>query len=292
MFLSLDRVLWRACRALGNMPFKWQYKLSDVVFFILYKVLKYRVRVTRENLHNSFPEKGEEELLNIEIDFYRHLADIFIETLTLSSFTKEEMRRRIIYINYEEFNKSLESRSSIATMAHMASWEYTIGYSLYTDKQVLAVYHPLSNRNIDNFYKRMRSIFGTKPVAMSSVAKEIVNARNQGKKVALALIADQTPPKSQIKEWIDFLGQPTAFFQGAEKLALKYGMPVAFLDVTKVRRGYYSAYFSMIYDGKESVKEGEITRRYAARLEEVIRREPHLWMWSHKRWKHKPEVLN
>lgn len=271
------------------MPFKWQYKLSDGLYFLLYRVARYRVKVTRDNLHNSFPEKSERELLQIEKDFYRHLADIFIETLTLPAFTKEEMQRRIVYINYELFEELCSKSSSIATMAHLASWEYTIGYSLYTDNKILAVYHPLSNKVVDTYYKRMRSIFGTKPVAMGDVAKEILLAKRADERIALALIADQTPPKPQIKGWIDFLGQPTAFFQGTEKLALKYKMPVVFMDVSKVRRGYYSTYFSMIYDGKESVTEGEITRRYAKKLEEVIRREPHLWIWSHKRWKHRPE---
>ena len=37
---------------------------------------------------------------------------------------------------------------------------------------------------------------------------------------------------------------------------------------------------------EEEIVEGEITRRYAERMEAMIRHEPHLWMWSHRRWKH------
>jgi KDO2-lipid IV(A) lauroyltransferase len=44
-----------------------------------------------------------------------------------------------------------------------------------------------------------------------------------------------------------------------------------------------------IYDGKENVAQHEITQRYATRLEQMIREQPELWMWSHKRWKHTPE---
>ena len=68
-------------------------------------------------------------------------------------------------------------------------------------------------------------------------------------------------------------------------------MPVIFMDIQRVKRGYYSVTFSVLYDGKEKVEELEITRRYAAILEKIIRRTPHLWIWSHKRWKHKPENL-
>ncbi|MBR7129748.1 MAG: lauroyl acyltransferase, partial [Tidjanibacter sp.] len=51
---------------------------------------------------------------------------------------------------------------------------------------------------------------------------------------------------------------------------------------------HYICRFVQIYDGVEDIPETEVMDRYVAKLEEMIRRKPELWLWSHKRWKVKP----
>lgn len=69
-------------------------------------------------------------------------------------------------------------------------------------------------------------------------------------------------------------------------MALKFGLPVYMMRVRKPRRAHYEIRFEQLYDGREKVAEGEITARYVRALEDMIRREPYLWMWSHRRWKY------
>ena len=59
------------------------------------------------------------------------------------------------------------------------------------------------------------------------------------------------------------------------------------LHVRKVAPRHYEAEFKLVYDGVEPVAEHQITERYIALLEAMIRESPELWMWSHRRWKHK-----
>lgn len=70
-------------------------------------------------------------------------------------------------------------------------------------------------------------------------------------------------------------------------MALKLKMPVYFMHVRKVAPRHYEAEFKLVYDGVEPVAEHQITERYIALLEAMIRESPELWMWSHRRWKHK-----
>ena len=284
-------LLWWNAKIFGHLPFRIQYLFSDFLYLILYYIIGYRKKVVGKNLLHSFPEKSEKERLGIEKRFYRHLADIFVETIMLASFSEKEMRERMIYTNIEVFQKFNNEHPTIAAMGHYGAWEYTIGYSLNTTNPVKAVYHPLKDQAVELFYHKMRSRFGTKPIPMKDTAREVITETHKGNNCIVALIADQTPPKPLIKNWIPFLHQPTPFIMGMEKLALKFNMPVIFMDIQRVKRGYYSVTFSVLYDGKEKVEELEITRRYAAILEKIIRRTPHLWIWSHKRWKHKPENL-
>ncbi|MDE6500219.1 MAG: lysophospholipid acyltransferase family protein [Rikenella sp.] len=276
--------------ALGRLPYKVQFLFSDLVRWVLYRVVRYRRGVVRENLRASFPEKSDAERREIEQAFYKHLADVFIETLSLASVSEGQVRRRMRYLNLDELMRWTGGRSWISAMAHYGSWEYTTNFALHrTHDETLAVYRPLSDRGADRFYRRIRSRFGVRPVPMHDVGREMVRSFREGRHTTFALIADQTPPWPEIQNWTLFLGRWTPFFTGMEKLAMKFHLPVVFLDVRKVRRGYYEARFDLLYDGDEAVSEGEITRRYAERLERMIRTRPELWMWSHRRWKHDRE---
>lgn len=271
----------------GLLPYKMQFIISDIIRWILYKVIRYRVEVVRGNLLRSFPEKTDKERLVIEQNFYKHLADVFLETISLISVSRENILRRMEFINSDQIEAATFNRSWLAAMAHFGSWEYTVSYGLHSAHDgVLAVYRPLVDKGFDKLYRFMRSRFGATPVPMKDITRYIITGQREGQHYAVALISDQNPPMYEQQLWVDFLGQKTLFFGGLEKFATKYNMPVAFLHIDKVKRGYYRSWFEIIYDGQEELPYGEITRRYANKLEQMIRRRPELWMWSHRRWKH------
>lgn len=283
-------LIYPAAWCIGRLPYKIQLLVANFVRWVLYRVVRYRRMVVRENLRASFPEMDEAERKRIEREFYKHLADVVVETLSLASVSEREILRRMRYLNMEDLKRWTEGRSWISAMAHYGSWEYTTNFDLYhTHDETLAVYRPLSDRGAERFYRRIRSRFGVRPVPMHDVGREMVRCVREGRSATLALIADQTPPWPEIQNWTPFLERWTPFFMGMEKIAVKFRLPVVFLDVRKVRRGYYEAAFELLYDGREAVAEGEITRRYAERLERMIRQRPEWWMWSHRRWKHDRE---
>lgn len=282
-------VLYPVAVLIGLLPYKIQFLVADVVRFILHKLVRYRVSVVRENLKNAFPEKTEQQLRLVEKMFYNHLSDVFLETLSMASVSRKQIALRMEYTNIDQVEGQTQGRSWIGALAHYGSWEYTINFALRTKHDaVLAVYRPLADKGVDKYYTKTRSRFGVTPVPMNDITRELIKRRQAGSNVVVALIADQTPPRADSKEWMTFLNQDTQFFMGMEKMALRMGMPVYFMNLDKVRRGYYKASFELIYDGQEAVEPNEITRRYAARLEQMIRRRPELWMWSHRRWKHHP----
>lgn len=263
-------------------------RFAPMVCWVLHRVVRYRVSVVRTNLANAFPEKSREELRDIERRFYRHLSEVFIDTILLGSISRREILERMVYRDVEKQEELMRGRSWISAMSHFGSWELTINYVCHTDHRVFAVYRPLHNAVVDRFYHSARSRFGTQPVPMNDIFKETIAARlSGGKPVIVALIADQTPPWHEIKHWYRFLEQDTPFFSGIEKMALKLKMPVYFMHVRKVAPRHYEAEFKLVYDGVEPVAEHQITERYIALLEAMIRESPELWMWSHRRWKHK-----
>ncbi len=81
------------------LPLRVLYIFSDLVYLILYYFPSYRKNVVRINLKNSFPEKSTGELIVIEKKFYKHLADLFIETLKLTHLSKSQLMRRFTISN-------------------------------------------------------------------------------------------------------------------------------------------------------------------------------------------------
>ncbi len=277
-------------RVIGALPDWFIYGcLGRFITFVFYRLLRYRVKVVRRNLHRAFPEKCVEELRKIEHDYYAHLGEVVINTIDMANISSEDFASRLSVENLAEHRAATTSRSWVAMMGHYGCWEYFGAYQLHDERAyMVGVYHPLSNQTFEEFYYDIRSRFGLHPVKMQDVARFAVKHRKgyEGRPVVYGMIADQRPPREVENQMCDFLGVSTAFYMGSEWLARKFAMPVYFMHVDRVGRARYSCRWECIYDGTEEVAEGEITRRYAERLEAMIRRTPHLWMWSHRRWKH------
>jgi len=99
------------------------------------------------------------------------------------------------------------------------------------------------------------------------------------------MAADQSPSNPRRSYCVDFLGRNTAFLHGPENYAREYDIPLIFVDIQRVKRGYYELTFSILADNPQELPKGEITKRYANKLESQIHQNPANWLWSHKRWK-------
>ena len=284
--------LWLGARVFAAMPYWFKYYVVENLIFVLLRYcLRYRMKVVKTNLRNSFPEKDERELAVIRRRFYRTLAEIFVDTIKLAGLTPEKGRSLLTVKGLEEQKERVGGRDWIAMTAHFGCWEYCSFWGLYDPTQiVVAVYHPLRSRIVEAFYQRLRNGDYATTVAMKESLRFYLRNRAGGiggRNLVMGLIADQNPPRRPDSRWFRFLNQDTIFFDGGEKLALRCQLPVYFVKMERLRRGRYEMSFELIYDGKEEVAEYEITQRYVRMLEAEIRRRPELWMWSHRRWKHK-----
>jgi len=106
----------------------------------------------------------------------------------------------------------------------------------------------------------------------------------------VGLLSDQKPRPEVTRTWTEFLHQETGFLDGGEVLGKKFGYPVVYLYIRRVRRGYYDVDLRVLAANPKQTGEGEITRAYARILEQNIQEQPELWLWTHNRWKwRKPE---
>ncbi len=274
------------------LPLKVLYLFSDFLFLLLYYFPTYRRKVVAENLRNSFPEKSVEEIATIEKKFYHHLADLFVETLKLTHISNEELKRRMSLTNPELVEYLYNSgRDVVVVHSHFNNWEWVGAvFPLYSEYQTVSIYKPLQNKLFDQFLNNLRSRNNAGLTPMNHIVRKIIVNRGKNIRILYGFMADQTPAKPDIRYYTTFLNQETPVFLGIEKIAAKYEMSIVFFNVQKVRRGYYDLTVELLFESTSGLPEYKVTETHVNRLEEVIRKNPEYWIWTHRRWKYKREV--
>ena len=103
------------------------------------------------------------------------------------------------------------------------------------------------------------------------------------------MLGDQRPPKGDLDFWTQFMNQETPVITGMDKLARKFNLPVIFMNVKRPKRGYYQITFKEICAEPDKANPYEIAEKYMQSMESLIKVQPEYWLWSHKRFKYKPE---
>ena len=272
------------------LPFWILYLIADFLFVILYYVIGYRRDVVQENLRNAFPNKTEQARQHIEKEYYKYLADLIVETVKMISISEAEMSKRVVCTNPEIIQHYFSRGKSISAVAgHYCNWEWA-GSEFSISNPLFIIYKPLHNELFDEFFKKVRAKFGGVLVPMKQTLRTMVQHKDELTVTVFA--GDQTPVREETNYFTDFLNQPTAVFLGIEKISKLVDSVVIFYDMRRVKRGYYSYTIVPLVENAKETAQHEITNAHVKYLETMINREPQYWLWSHRRWKFKPEDIH
>ena len=271
-------------KGLSLCPLPLLYLISDFLYIVFYKLIKYRIHVVRKNMRNSFPEMKEEERLQIEKKFYSYLSDLVVETVKDFSISKNVLLKRMQFLNTHFVDQLVkDNKSAMVVMGHYGNWEWICRSApLFIKNNIIVAYKPLTNPEFDKLLYKARIEFGVRQVPMQQLPRVLLSEK---KPYLLILLADQSPSDAETSIWVNFLNQDTAVLPGIEKLAIKYNLPIFYNEVKLLKRGYYTCEFKPLIEVTQNLKYSEITQIHSTRLEENILLEPKLWLWSHKRWK-------
>ena len=274
---------------LNKLPLCILYVLSDMIFPLMFYVVKYRRKVVRKNLRNSFPEKSEKELLAIEKEFYHNLCDYFMETIKFYKMSPDEVKKHIEFRGLDTISEMLaKGHSCVCYMLHSFNWEYVTALPVFLQEDntvVGAIYHKLRNPRFDKIFKDMRSQYGADNVTMKNTLRHIIEITKNNKKFVYGFIADQIPKLEAMNHWVTFLSQETAVFTGAEKIARRTHSSVFNLVLVKEKRGKYVGTFELMVEDANDWPELKVTDEYFRLSEELIHKNPASWLWTHNRWK-------
>jgi KDO2-lipid IV(A) lauroyltransferase len=273
---------------LSRLPMRLLYVFSDFLFFLMYNVVGYRKKVVLENLKLAFPEKSEEERKKIGKDFFKHLTDLIMESVKAFSISEKEILKRYTYKNSELVNNFTKQGRSIALVAaHQANWEWSISLPLVLEGNVSGAYTKLGNPYFEKVVRSSREKFGVIGYKTSETVKGMQKNFADKTQGLYILLSDQSPQVHKTFYWSAFFGVNVPMHTGAEMLAKKFNLVVINYVTKKVKRGYYETEFQLITDTPKEFDNYQITDKYIRLTENNIKEQPALYLWSHKRFKHR-----
>lgn len=293
---------------LSWLPFFVLHGLSDVLYFLIFYVFRYRRQVVHENISRAFPDKSDEWVHGVERQFYKNFCDVMVETIKTTSLAPAELAARCKFVGRENANQMTQGKNIAALSSHLANWEWLgLSTSMEIKQTPCVIYKPLKNQKMNNFMLKTRSRFGLVLIAMKDLKRFFEQTHE--KPYLLGFLSDQAPHDYAKAFSVPFLNQQTYYFTGPGVITVKHNLFPIWGWMRRVGRSRFEWGMDEVIPDEsyvltkadleqigrvaklqnlteqESEKAFRIVREYSRLLEEKIKAAPADWLWSHRRWK-------
>lgn len=274
------------------LPLKVHYIFSDFLYFLFYKIIRYRLSTVVTNIARAYPQADYKEIDKITKGFYHSLCDTIVEAVWAFTRSRERVAELLDFRGCDVLNEAYgQGKNVLVVMGHQSNWELYTSlpdlqsfYGLKMDNEhFFYIYKKMSSKLSDRVLKRIRS----KHKSCVLIEKNnVVRILLQNKSVGgvYYFLADQCPDNGSGTD-LEFLNQRTRVYDGPEGLARRLSLPVVFFDVERVRRGLYKSEYIKICDDASKTEPGYVTEEYVRLMERGINKNRSNWLWSHRRWK-------
>lgn len=268
---------------LSLLPFSAIYFIAYLCYILVFYLIGYRKKVTYQNLRNAFPTKNELEIKRIAKAFYLHFCELFIESIKVLSISKKKAIARFEFDNIEVLHQLHdENKSAILYTAHLGNWEWYAFLPLHIKQQMLSFYQQQSSSYFNGLSLIMRSRFNNICLESKTAYKQLLAINKKGNPTITFMLGDQSPMRNSSMEWTTFLNQKTAFLIGADRIAKKADLALIYPHIRKTDKGRYRVNFIMMNNRQDAAP---VIEEYAQLLENNIKEQPEIWLWTHRRWK-------
>ncbi|MCQ2147869.1 MAG: hypothetical protein MJZ16_10175 [Bacteroidales bacterium] len=243
--MDLGYSIIRGCRrALGALPIGFHYACSGFITWVLRDVIHYRKDVVMINLSRSFPNKKYKEIKQISKQFYKHLGDIFAESIWFSGCNKySRLRKQAIATadNWEVIEEAYQNSPAVMILnSHQGNWEILGGIMGYIPEDTITpvesfmvVYKKLRSKTWDKVFAANRcSVLDDQSniIESSDVLRYAVSHRKEKK--IYVFITDQSPYRNATAHITkDFMHQRTVTMSGGAALAKMVHMSVFSMEI-------------------------------------------------------------
>jgi KDO2-lipid IV(A) lauroyltransferase len=268
-------------------------KFAAGLAWLVYRLDKRHRQVAIDNLKHAFPGRYTDAQLDALVRaVFRHFCTLMIEIVHLPRCFHRNNWRRYVQLPQGPalLGQMLSGRPVMFVTGHFGNWELggfilgALGFKTY------AIARTLDNPFIDHFLQvKFREKTGQQILSKDDDYDLIQKVLAGGG--MLATLADQDAGQRGL--FVEFFHRPASTHKAVALLALEYKVPLVVIGTAKV--GEPMQYAVLVEDvilpedyesRTDAVK--QITQRFTAALERLVRRYPEQYFWLHRRWKHQP----
>ena len=255
----------------------------------LLNLFNYRKKVVLKNLDIAFPEKDKKEKLEILNRFYKYFGTNIVEFGRIPKYVKSEDIENISKIvKGKNILDKYKENGVILLTGHIGYWEVSNIFLSHFGYKLSVLAYRQKNKEINKLIENMRTSLGSEIIYHDQPMRKMLDALKRGR--FLTFLADQNALRHR-GTFVKFFSLPASTITFPAKLSLKYNIPVIFVyNLLNEKTGKYEIYVEEI-DTKDLNKKdyGVLMEKFNRKLEDAIRKVPHQYLWSHKRWKTRPE---
>ena len=168
--------------------------------------------MVRKNLKLVFPNKSIDELEKIEKDFYRHFADITIESIKAFGMSENQMRNRYKYENIDLIkNIQKKKKNIILICGHYSNFEWLLSIGYNVKGNGYGIFTPMTNKYFNSLFEKIRKKHKAYLISRYKV-KDFMANLDTNKYHLFGFAADQSPRKVGKSYINNFLGHKVPIF--------------------------------------------------------------------------------
>ena len=262
-------------------------KISSLLILSLGSFFRSK-KIINENINNALGNITEVEKKNIINSMWKNYGYTFAEYLFMKQFRSNKFLKGHISIKGKEKLDELirSGKQAVFVSGHFANFEL-MAMELEKNKINLAtIYRPLNNFFLNPFMVSIRKKYICKNQIIKGLSgtKEVINFMKN--KHSIALMVDQRLGES---ERYPFFNKPAHTTTLPAQLALKFDCDIIPIYLKRVKEDFFEMEIlnpiNFKKTGKSEIDKKLITIQINQVIENMVKRNPGQWVWTHGRWK-------
>ena len=258
-------------------------KLSKKIFAFLFNrfgPLFKSKSIIEKNLTNFNNNLTDVQRENIISSMWKNYGITFIEYIFLSSFKE---KNDLVKVTRSDILEKISSdKPVIFVSGHFSNFELMSMEITKRKVKLATIYRPLNNFFLNPLMEYIRK----KYVCENQIKKGISGVKESIQYIkagySIALMIDQRVSEG---ERLNFFNQPALTTTLPAQLALKFELPIIPVFIERRENGTYKIDFYDEIISKNFKNKIDLTQKLNSILEEMIKKNPNEWIWTHNRWK-------
>jgi Kdo2-lipid IVA lauroyltransferase/acyltransferase len=279
------------------LPRAWVPGFSRGLGTILHGALKKRRQVVFDNVRLAYgDDPAAPDPVALSKASFASLCRSFLELFLLPPASRpEDLAATVSFkegASWEDLRRRIGPGPVIYCASHTGAWEIAGAVCALRGEAITTLIRPFDNPLLDAYVNRIRMRFGQRLASNRGGLKELLAALDAGRSVAV-LIDLNMRRKGAV--FVDFFGTPAATARTTALLALRTGRPLVPVFTHRLEAPFRfeievgEPIFPDLAATDRAVEVHRLLQEATAAVERFVRRNPGEWLWTHRRWKTRPD---